>query len=238
LTGTQVALASAVGGLLSLERKALAQFMLARPIVVAPVVAAILGDAQTGFLLGVPLELFFLGNVSYGASTPDHETLATLFAASLAVGAGTRSHPAPTFALALALLLALPFARLGKYVEAALERWNVGLVDRAEESLAHGRPGSASYQLLLGLTGTLLMGAAVTALGTLLGPSLNMLEELLPRSLIRGLEFVWAAELGVAAGLAIRAIKGPHRSVALSGASALMVFVVYGVVTQIWGVAR
>ena len=107
MTPMQVALASAMGGLLTLERKALAQFMLARPIVVAPIIGAILGDVQTGFLLGVPLELFFLGNASYGASTPDHETLAALFAVSLAVSAGATAHPVPTYALTLALLLAL-----------------------------------------------------------------------------------------------------------------------------------
>ena len=230
----RVALACLVGGLLTLERKALAQFMLARPIVVAPVVAWVLGDARAGFQLGIPLELFFLGTSSYGASTPNHETLAALFAVALATCAGIGVHPLPAYSLALSFFLALPFAPLGKLIESSLERWNGSLVDRAEEALLENRPGLASRQLLIGLLGTFVMGASVTALGALLGPAVGALEGHLPGFLYRGLGMAWVLAIGLSSGLAIRAIK-LARGVVLSGVAATMVFVVYGVVTYVWG---
>ena len=229
MNGSAVALAAAAGGLLSLERKTIGQLMLSRPIVVAPIVASILGDAGTGFALGVPLELVFLGTSSFGASTPYHETLAALFAASFAVASpalhlGGALHSVPV--LPIAFFLSLPFALLGRWFEAGMERWNVGLVDRAEEILASGHPGLATRQAYFGLLGMFVMGAAVVSLGTLLGSAAGDWDENLPHWLERGLQLAWPLALGTSAALAIRAIK-TRRSAWLSGIAAVSVFVVF-----------
>lgn len=222
---TDVALAAGAGGLLCLERKALGQLMLARPLVVAPLVAAIVGDAHTGLLVGIPLELFFLANASYGASTPDHETLAALFAAALAASAAGEAV-APASALAIAVFLALPFAPLGRRLEAALERHNETFVVRAEEFLSEGRLGRATRQGLLGLAGTFAMGAAVTLAGALLGAPLRALEARLPFAAERALALAWPLFLGVSAAQALRAIQTPGAGL-LSGVAALTVFAVF-----------
>src|SRR5216683_1984701 len=49
--------------------------MLSRPIVLAPLLGWALGDPRGGLVLGVPLELIFLGGVNLGGSLPDNETL-------------------------------------------------------------------------------------------------------------------------------------------------------------------
>jgi mannose/fructose/N-acetylgalactosamine-specific phosphotransferase system component IIC len=226
MTTAAVAMAAAAGGIVALERKIVAQLMISRPIVVAPLIAAILGDANVGLVLGIPLELTFLGTASFGASTPYHETLAALFAAAMAAPALTGRHGDPAAVLPLAFFLSLPFALIGRSLEAGLERRNVVLVDRAEDILAHGHPGLASRQALLGLAGTALMGIVVTLLGCAAGPLLGLGTTALPAWLDRGLRLSWPLALGVSAALAIRAVRAP-RGVLLSGITAAMVFGVW-----------
>jgi PTS system mannose-specific IIC component len=227
VNGLQVALVALVGGLLTLERKSFAQLMLSRPIVATPLIAWLLGDPMVGLQLGVPLELYYLGASSYGVSNPDHEGLAAIFAgaAAASVKAALPAHVA--LAPAIVFLLALGIAILGKHLETALERWNGGLVERTENAIAHGHLSRATSQLLLGLPGPFLMGAAVAALATLIGPVLAQLQDLLPPVLERGLSLTWLLLVGLSAALAIRSLKTP-KALLYSGASALAVAAVYG----------
>ncbi len=224
MTFAVAALAAAAGAFASLERKAIGQLMLSRPIVVAPLLAAVLGHARAGLAVGVPLELFFLGSSSYGASTPEHETLAALFAAALAAEAAP--HVAPPVAWAVAVYLGLPLAALGRRLEAALERRNEGLVERAQELLEEGLLGQASRQALVSLAVTALLGAGVVCLGMLLGPPAGAVERHLVPGLVRGLTLAWALFVGLSAALGLRAIQIPGGKV-LSGVAALTVFVVF-----------
>ena len=56
-----------------------------RPIVVCPVVGAVLGDFQTGLALGASLELLFLGSVSIGAYVPPDATSAAVLCTAYVV---------------------------------------------------------------------------------------------------------------------------------------------------------
>src|ERR1700682_2775554 len=69
------ALAALAGGLAAGERKGAVPLMLSRAPVLAPVLGWLRGDAQGGLLLGVPLELLFLGGVNLGGNLPDNESL-------------------------------------------------------------------------------------------------------------------------------------------------------------------
>src|SRR3981189_2368462 len=69
------AVAALSGGLSAIERKGAFQLMLSRPIVLAPILGWGMGDAQGGLLLGIPLELLFLGGVNLGGSLTDNESL-------------------------------------------------------------------------------------------------------------------------------------------------------------------
>ncbi len=82
------ALAALVGGLAAVERKGALQLMLSRPIVLAPLLGWALGDPRGGLMLGVPLELIFLGGVNLGGSLPDNETLLAAALTSAVVPAG------------------------------------------------------------------------------------------------------------------------------------------------------
>src|SRR3954469_7524613 len=126
------ALAGLIGGLAALERKAAFQLMLSRPIVLAPMLGWALGDAQGGLLLGIPLELLFLGGVNLGGNLPDNESLlaaaltATVVPAGLAAGTGV---DAPLAALGLGLLF--PLAMVGRRLERASEQRNAQIAEEA-----------------------------------------------------------------------------------------------------------
>lgn len=229
MTPTAVSLAAAAGGALCLERKTFAQFMLSRPIVVAPIIAAILGDARIGFALGIPLELVFLGSASYGASTPMHETLAALFAAALAVAAGGAPHGLNEVMLSIAFYSSLPLALVGRRIEATQERWNVALIDEVEEILARGKTGRAARHALLSMLGTVLLGITVTFLGVMAGLTIGEWPARLPPKLLHGLAYAWPLATGTSAALAIRSIKTP-RGALLSAIAAVAVFVIGGFV--------
>src|SRR4051812_2473903 len=93
------AIAALIGGLAAVERKGAFQFMLSRPIVLGPLLGWALGDARGGLLLGVPLELLFLGGVNLGGNLPDNESLLAGALTSMVVPAGmggrARDPPPP-----------------------------------------------------------------------------------------------------------------------------------------------
>lgn len=76
-----------------------------RPIVVGPVVGAIMGNLQIGLEVGVIIELMFLGQVFVGTALPPEETFSTGVAAAFACITGSA---------AVALATALPLAILGQ----------------------------------------------------------------------------------------------------------------------------
>ncbi len=84
---TQIVILSLVGGLLCLDRIFL-QTMLSRPIVMAPVVGLLLGDSYTGLIIGAIFELFWIDRAPIGIYIPPNDSVASAFAAALAILAG------------------------------------------------------------------------------------------------------------------------------------------------------
>ncbi|MCY6958399.1 PTS mannose/fructose/sorbose/N-acetylgalactosamine transporter subunit IIC [Clostridium brassicae] len=85
-----------------------------RPIVLGPLVGAVLGDFQQGVIIGASLELFFMGAVSVGAYIPPDTivggVLGTAFAISLKKG--------PEVAVTLAMPIALLSLAVGNFIDA------------------------------------------------------------------------------------------------------------------------
>src|SRR5436305_7306634 len=142
------AVAALIGGLSAIERKGALQLMLARPIVLAPVLGWALGDARGGLVLGVPLELLFLGGVNLGGSLPDNESLLAAALTSAVVPAGIAAGTgvdAPLAALGLALLY--PLAVAGRRLDRASETHNAQFSDRALARAARGGDGATRLNL-------------------------------------------------------------------------------------------
>lgn len=85
--------------------KYVTQFFTYRPIVVGPIVGAIMGDINIGLQVGCTIELMFLGQVFVGTALPPEETFSTGIAAAFACISGNQQ---------LALATALPLVILGQ----------------------------------------------------------------------------------------------------------------------------
>jgi PTS system mannose-specific IIC component len=213
------AIAAFVGGLAAVERKGAFQLMLSRPLVLAPILGWLLGDAHGGLLLGVPLELLFLGGVNLGGSLPDNESLlagaltAMVIPAGLAAGTGTDG---PLAALGLALLF--PLGMFGRRLERASEYRNGLLMESAVVRAAHGDPLAARVNLR-GLLLPFGAAAGICALAVLVSPILGWLRAGSGEGIVSALEGAWHAVWAVAAACAIRAIRD-HRAPAIAAVSA------------------
>lgn len=125
-------LAAMVAGLTSLDNVHVCQWLLARPIVIAPLIGAILGDPGAGMLCGAWIELIWLGVLPIGNYTPPdaHLTAATAATAAAVWGGGV---PASL----IAVLATVPLGVLSKKADLHLRHQ---LALRAESLLEAGPP--------------------------------------------------------------------------------------------------
>jgi mannose/fructose/N-acetylgalactosamine-specific phosphotransferase system component IIC len=204
--------AALIGGLSAVERKGALQLMLSRPLVLAPVLGWAMGDAHGGLVLGVPLELIFLGGVNLGGSLPDNESLlaaaltATVVAAGIAAQTGVDG---PLAALGLALLL--PLAFFGRRLERASESRNARLMEEALARASRGDPRAARVNLR-GLLLPFFATAAICAAGAFVSPLLAALRLACTPAALSALEGAWYAVWAVAVVSAVRAIREPRAS--------------------------
>ena len=215
-------LAALAGGLAAVERKGALQLMLSRPLVLAPVMGWLLGDAEGGLVLGVPLELLFLGGVNLGGSLPDNESLLAGALTSLVVPAGMAAGTGvdPPLA-AMGLVLLFPLALFGRRLERASEARNAQLLEAALARVAKGDPAPARVNLR-GLFLPFGAAAGICALGVLCSPLLAWVRSISAWGTLSAMEGAWNAIWAVAAACAIRAIRD-ERAAAIAAISAAVV---------------
>jgi len=129
---TQIVILSLVGGLLCLDRIFL-QAMLSRPIIIAPLMGLLLGDSYTGLIIGAIFELFWMDRAPIGIYIPPNDSVASAFAAALAILAGQSLGAVTKELTALSVLLAVPFGILTKKIDVRMMAFNDRLSDRALE---------------------------------------------------------------------------------------------------------
>ena len=178
-----VALVAAFGSL----DTALGTSMLQRPIVLGPLVGIVLGDLQTGLIIGANLELLFMGAISVGAYIPPDVvtagTLATAFAISTGSGLET----------AYALAMPIGLAALGiKNVFYAFIPMFLSIADKGAEEGDVGKIG-LTY-VLLGLFGKTIWTFTLTFFAYYFGSAaVTAALEVVPQFIFDG--------MGIAAGI-------------------------------------
>lgn len=78
-----------------------------QPIVMGPIVGAILGDLQTGLVVGATYQLMTIGNMPVGGAQPPNAVIGGIVAVIFAVTSGLEPNAAAA--------AAIPFALLGQY---------------------------------------------------------------------------------------------------------------------------
>jgi len=211
---------AAVAGLAAVERRGFLQAMLSRPVMLGPLCGLALGDGGTGLFLGATLELLFLGAVSLGASMALHETVATAAIAGGAAIAGQRLGGQAVAGAALAVALGLPLALAGRLSEAAFDRSNQRLDERARRLLLAGDVRGAMRCNLLGLAAPFSLSALLAPLGAVaIGAAATAVLGAFPH-LARPLELGFAAFAALACAAAARALRSARAPFFFFGSAA------------------
>lgn len=149
------------GTVVALDLAIAPQGLLNRPIVAATVAAALVGDVETGLLVGMVLELYAFDVMPVGAARyPDFGT-ASVPAAVLAAGAP------PGWEVGLAGLVALPLAVVGGWALHQVRRLNALAVEPRRARVAAG-DARAIWELQRdGFLRDTVRGAVLTMLGLL-----------------------------------------------------------------------
>jgi mannose PTS system EIIC component len=175
--------------------------MLSRPMVAAPIVGWVVGDAQAGFASGLMFEMLWLRSPPVGGYVPPDATLASVATAAVTGLVRTKTGLPLTSVSCLAFLLLFPVSFLGAWCDDQLRSLLGGLarqVERLQKDSEEGRVlGYFARALVLGF----LMGFAalfpVIIAGTLI---LDLLISHIPTSLFAplGLAFYVAPLIGAA----------------------------------------
>jgi mannose/fructose/N-acetylgalactosamine-specific phosphotransferase system component IIC len=138
-----------VGGLIGLDRTAAGQFMISQPIVAAPLVGWLLGDATAGLIIGAMLELIWVLDMPVGSFVPADATISAVTATAIA--ALTCPGGAPRSVLGFCILLSVGTVPFTMMADTAIRGWNSRLVDAAHAVAGADAARSLSRAHLTGL---------------------------------------------------------------------------------------
>ena len=153
---------------------ALGTSLISRPIVTGLLTGLVLGDVQTGVIMGATLELAFIGSFSVGASIPPDVVTGGILGVAFAITSGAGTETALLLGLPIATLtLILKNIYLGMFIPMLSQRAD-GYAERADLR------GIERMHLIAGF-GLSLMLAAVVTVATGIIPALGfaMLARLL-----------------------------------------------------------
>ncbi len=156
-------IAAMVSVFVGLDRTAVLQVMISRPIVAAPLTGLLLGDPTIGLQVGVLVELLWLGRLPVGAAIPPDDTQVAVGATALAATTGAHFGFEGVALSILCTLVALPLGRVGEVFDRWARNRNGGLLNRAMTDLAAGELQALERSHLVGMS-----HFALASLGTYL----------------------------------------------------------------------
>lgn len=131
MTLLQALLIALVVGLAYLARRIGGDPQIERPIILGPIVGLILGDLETGLVVGGTLELVFIGAATFGGTAPPNVAIGAAVGTALSIASGQ--------GVETALVAAVPAAVLGTFCELFAKTVCSFLVHRADAAAAQGR---------------------------------------------------------------------------------------------------
>ncbi len=179
-----------------------AQTHIFRPVVVGPVVGLIMGDAGTGFSVGVTVELMFLAVIFVGTAVPPNPTISTAIATGIAIlgGGGTE----------LAVATALPVSFIGQMAETFQNSViNVFFMHRAEKAAERlDTRGIIANNLVFPMCANAILYGLPTFLAIYLGASyVQAIINAIPSKVITGLSVGGSMIGAVGFALLLNSIK-------------------------------
>ncbi len=170
-----------LAGLGQLDSRIAGDNMLQRPIVLGVLVGVILGDIQTGIIMGGSLELVMMGFVGIGVSTPADVNVGGILGTAFAI----LSH----LDIKTAVALALPIAILANFVGIFVRTVNSAFQHMADRYADQGDDKGVARTLWYGAALFFICPALVVFLGVMFGSdAAAQLVKMIPEQIMQGLK--------------------------------------------------
>ncbi|MCI8861869.1 MAG: PTS sugar transporter subunit IIC [Lachnospiraceae bacterium] len=190
----QAVLLGILGGIGIWDSRVMGMCMLDRPLFLGPAVGLIMGDFQTGIVVGASLELVMMGIVGIGSATIPDTVSGSILATAFAIGSGLD--------VSAAVALSLPIATLGQLVGVLVRTANGYFAHQADKAAERGDYKGIDRALWGGAGLFFLAYFLLVFCGALLGSAvIGSFVEKLPQSVISG--FSVASGMLPALGIAI-----------------------------------
>jgi PTS system mannose-specific IIC component len=162
-------LAGLVAMLTGLDRVALIQVMISRPLVAGPLTGLVLGNPLIGLEVGMLLELLWLGRLPVGAAIPPDDTQVAVGATILALSMGhlLDLHGMPM--VILSVLIAIPLGKFGQVFDRLARHVNDRIAVSGHSALMAGNTSSLERYHLLGLASFAFASLATALVIVLIG---------------------------------------------------------------------
>ncbi len=154
-------LVAIVTGLCEMDIYGWGQLMTERPLVVGFLVGLVLGDVETGLLVGGSVELMYVGVIYVGAAIPPDATAGCGIATALAIMSGMDPKAAST--------LAVPVAILASFLSMAVWTLFIGLMHRGDKAAKEGNDTAIERMTYFGTFVYFLVGAIPAFLAVFFG---------------------------------------------------------------------
>lgn len=162
-------LAGLVAMLTGLDRVALVQVMISRPLVAAPLTGLVLGNPLLGLEVGMLLELLWLGRLPVGAAIPPDDTQVAVGATVLAFSMGQMLGLVGMPMVILAVLVAIPLGKFGQIFDRLARNVNDRLAVSGLKALSNGNPTGLERRHLMGLVSFAVASLATACVIVLIG---------------------------------------------------------------------
>lgn len=162
-------LAGLVAMLTGLDRVALVQVMISRPLVAAPLTGLVLGNPLLGLEVGMLLELLWLGRLPVGAAIPPDDTQVAVGATVLAFSMGQMLDLGGMPMVILAVLVAIPLGKFGQIFDRLARNVNDRLAVAGLKALASGDTNGLERRHLMGLISFAVSSLATACVIVLIG---------------------------------------------------------------------
>lgn len=162
-------LAGFVAVLTGLDRVALVQVMISRPLVAAPLTGLVLGNPLVGLEVGMLIELLWLGRLPVGAAIPPDDTQVAVGATVLALSVGHSLDLSGMPMVLLAVLIAIPLGKFGQVFDRLARHANDRLAVSALGALTAGSSKGLERYHLFGLASFALANLATALVIVLIG---------------------------------------------------------------------
>lgn len=184
-------------------RRFMGDLYLERAIVLGPLTGLIMGDLQTGLLIGGTLELIFMGAVDIGGSVPPNLPIGSTLGTAFAISGGLSVEEA--------LVIAVPAALLGSFFEALAKTVSTVFVRGAETYAARGSVGGVAAMVHLGNLAHFLAIFIPAFLGLRLGgPAVVAFTESIPAWLQAGINTAGRILPALGFGILLSTLAAPR----------------------------